>query len=367
MLKLAIAIPHLNQARYLPTALESLRHQAVPLKVAFMDGGSKDDFNAVIDQYSDVISAVDYGPDCGQAEAIRKGLKILDGDIVSWLNADDYYFPHCLERVSEIFSKHPEVDVVYGDAVHVAPDGIFLAPFHGIEQFNPGRLAKSCYICQPACFIRRSAYEEVGGVDGTLDYTMDWDLWCRLAIRKKIFLRVNEPMAAVRYYPGTKTLSGSRRRYAEIWRIQRQYGGVRIPSAWPGFYWFDLYSKKKKKIWEQALFLILQSARLIRKRYKGDIPQSHYGFVKWERNVVGTAKVLFPWYGDEGQRNIIFELRPRNGSFSLGMENYGYECREAKNGRIIWPIPLKRGSVININISCLSSFSWELLGLSWGG
>jgi glycosyltransferase involved in cell wall biosynthesis len=330
-----------------------------------MDGGSRDDFKAVLDRYWDLISAVDYGPDRGQADAIRKGLQMCDGDIVSWLNADDYYFPHCLERVSEIFSTHPKVDVVYGDAVHVEPTGLFLAPFHGIEQFNPERLFRSCYICQPACFVRRRAYEEVGGVDGSLGYTMDWDLWCRLAIKKKIFFQVNEPMAAVRYYPGTKTLSGSKTRYLEIWRIQRQYGGFRMPSAWPGFYWFDLYSKKEKRIWEKAIFLLLQAARLIRKRYKGGRSQSHYGFVKWERNVKGTARVLFPWYGDEGERNILFELRPRTGSFLLGMREEGYEKREAVNGRIVLPIRLKRGYVIDFRISCVSSLSWELLGLSW--
>ena len=76
-----------------------------------------------------MITHLESGPDGGQAAAIKKGKASIPGDIVAWLNADDYYFPSALKKVSSVFEKNPHVDVVYGDAVHVTADGWFFILF----------------------------------------------------------------------------------------------------------------------------------------------------------------------------------------------------------------------------------------------
>jgi glycosyltransferase involved in cell wall biosynthesis len=136
----AIVIPNLNQSRFLPGALESLKHQSVKMDLALMDGGSTDGFDAVADRYRDIITYLRSGPDGGQARAIAAGAEKVSGDFFSWLNADDYYFPEALDKVSAVFETHPEIDVVYGDAVHVKPDGAFMSYFPAIEEFNPKAL-----------------------------------------------------------------------------------------------------------------------------------------------------------------------------------------------------------------------------------
>jgi len=222
MLSFAIVIPNLNQSHYITSALESLRHQSVPLQVAIMDGGSTDNFKTVIEPYTDIITVVNSRPDAGQAAAIREGKNKIEGDIVAWLNADDYYFPNVLDKVASCFEKDPQLDVVYGDAVHVSPEGFFKSYFPAIQEFNQKELIRSNFICQPACFVRRSAYEEVGGVDHRLKYTMDWDLWCRLAQAGATFQYFHNVLAAVRYYPETITLSGSLKRYLEIYCLEKE-------------------------------------------------------------------------------------------------------------------------------------------------
>ena len=213
MLTFAIVIPNLNQSHFLPSALESLRQQSNPFNLALVDGGSTDNFKEVIEPYSDMIGLLQSEPDAGQAAAIRDGLDRIPGNIVAWLNADDYYFPDTLTRVAHYFEKDQEVDVIYGDAVHVSSAGYFLSYFPAIQEFNAIDLTRVNFICQPACFVRRRAYEQAGKVDPALHYTMDWDLWCRLAACGAKFRYVNEVLAAVRYYPATKTLSRTRRRY----------------------------------------------------------------------------------------------------------------------------------------------------------
>jgi glycosyltransferase involved in cell wall biosynthesis len=123
MLSFAIVVPNLNQSHFLGSALESLRHQSSPFKLALMDGGSTDDFRKVIEPYSDIITFLRSESDAGQAAAIRDGADMVSGDIVTWLNADDYYFPGALDRAAASFEKDPELDVVYGDAVHVSSEG----------------------------------------------------------------------------------------------------------------------------------------------------------------------------------------------------------------------------------------------------
>jgi GT2 family glycosyltransferase len=365
VLTFGIAIPHLNQAHFLNTALESLRHQYASLYLAIMDGGSKDHFREVISRYNDIISRISSGQDMGQADAIYRGIDTVEGDIVTWLNADDYYFPHILEKIAGLFAERPEVDIIYGDAVHVKPDGRFLSYFPGIEPFNISRLFRSCYICQPACFVRRRSYDEIGGLDRSLIYTMDWDLWCRLAIEGKRFLRIHEPLAAVRYYPGTKTLSGDKVRYKEIWRIQRIYGGFKIPTAWPGFYWFDLACREKKTFAEKISFSLLQGARLLKKKIKSSRPDLIYGFQRWERRVNGIGVIQFPWYGEKAIREIMLKVESDQEVFLISVADKRSDVFIAKGGEIRIPVHFEKGSRVRFSVSCPSASAWELNALSF--
>ena len=123
MLSFAIVVPNLNQTHFLPDALEGLRYQTSPFELAMTDGGSTDGFDEVVEEYADMITYLRSGPDKGQAFAIREGKNTISWDIVAWLNADDYYFPETFEKVVYRFGNDPKLDVVYGDAIHVSPEG----------------------------------------------------------------------------------------------------------------------------------------------------------------------------------------------------------------------------------------------------
>ena len=266
MLSFAIVVPNLNQSHFLPHGLEGLRYQTSPFELAIMDGGSTDGFDGVVEEYADMITYLRSGPDKGQAFAIREGKNTISGDIVAWLNADDYYFPETLNKVATCFEQHPELDVVYGDAIHVSPEGFFLSYFPAIQEFNANDLTRNCFICQPACFVRRAAYEKIGGIDPTLQYTMDWDLWCRLSNSGAKFCYLHEVLAAVRYYHGTKTLSRDWKRYLEIWRIERKYGHRFFPRSWLGFFLFDLSFTNRKNLVEKYFFVLLNYLRRLKNR-----------------------------------------------------------------------------------------------------
>jgi len=370
MLSFAIVIPNLNQSKFLGTALESLRYQSVPLEIAVMDGGSTDNFREVVEKHSDIITYLRSGLDEGQAAAIREGKDIISGDIVAWLNADDYYFPGALERVAACFEEDPELDVVYGDAVHVCPKGCFLSYFFGIQEFDKKDLTRSCFICQPACFVRRSAYEAVGGIDPTLQYTMDWDLWCRLSSGGAKFKYVRELFAAVRSYSGTKTLSGDWLRYKEIRWIEKEYGNRPLPLSWPGFYLYDLTNKKEKSVTDQACFHFLRLLRRLKKSIKwmGHPRNGAHGpingFYRWSSVVRGACTIRLPWYNKQQWARLRVKVKPAHDDYRIRID--GKLCRHEMNGQglVVAEFPPLKASQREISIECGKKGDWKLLEVS---
>ncbi len=366
----SIAIPNYNQSHFLPSALESLRYQNVPFHLAVMDGGSTDNFNEVLGEYADITTYSRSALDDGQAAAIREGFERVSGDIVSWLNADDYYFPGALDRVAACFEADPNLDVVYGDAIHVKADGLFLSYFPPIQEFNADHLTRTCFICQPACFVRRSAYERVGGVDASLVYTMDWDLWCRLAGAGAKFRYLHEALAAVRYYPGTKTLSGDKKRYLEIWRIERKYGSRLLPWSWVGFYFYDLSFKEHKTVTEKITFNFLKSLRRMKKRLisfrklENSPDVTLYGFHRWEPFVVGKATIRLPWYDKRRLEKILLRVMPDGRNYRTSINGAYQTVTVAKEGQLPIDVPLLDKPFVEISIECLEQQRWTLLDFS---
>lgn len=363
----AIVIPNLNQSHFLPSALESLRHQSVSFQLALMDGGSTDNFAEVLTRYADIVTCSQSTADGGQAAAIGEGLKRVPGEIVSWINADDYYFPGALDRVAALFDADPNLDVVYGDAIHVTEEGLFLSYFPPIQEYDGRALTRTCFICQPACFVRRPAYQRAGGVDPSLVYTMDWDLWCRLARSGAKFRYLPEPLAAVRYYDGTKTLSGSRKRYMEVWRIEREYGGRLLPLSWFGLYLYDLMFKTKKTAGEKAAFAFLQALRYLKKgifrseKTRKNQQRTMYGFHRWEPVVEGGCTIHLPWYDPREWKKIDLRVDPAGRMFEVAVNDLPAERMRAEGGRLLVDLPAPAEPHRRISIRSVDGGRWRLV------
>src|SRR5207247_2446024 len=118
------------------------------------------------------------------ADAINKGFQRSQGDILGWLNADDLYCPGTLKEVALQFETNPELMMIYGDACHIDADGNVLDNYP-VAEYHWENLAFHCFICQPACFFRRSLIEAVGYLDPRLHYALDLDLWVRFGLAQK--------------------------------------------------------------------------------------------------------------------------------------------------------------------------------------
>src|SRR5687768_2251879 len=124
MTRVSIVTPSFNQSSYLEQTILSVLDQDHPdIEYVVIDGASTDQSVEIISKYKDKLAYWVSEKDNGQAEAINKGLAHATGDIVAWLNSDDYYLPGTISAAIKVFEENPDVALVHGDMLAVDEDG----------------------------------------------------------------------------------------------------------------------------------------------------------------------------------------------------------------------------------------------------
>ena len=184
--KISIITPSYNQAEFLEGTILSVLNQNYPnLEYIIIDGGSTDGSIEIIKKYEKYITYWVSESDKGQSDAINRGFKMARGEILAWLNSDDTYLPGALGKAVEFFSTHSYIGMVYGKTYFINERGDVIGNYP-TESFNYNELARSNFFAQPAVFFRREVYFAVGGLDLNLHYTMDYDLWVRIAKKHRV-------------------------------------------------------------------------------------------------------------------------------------------------------------------------------------
>ena len=340
--KISVVTPCLNQADFLPLAIESILAQKYPnLEYIIIDGGSTDGSQEIIKSYE---SHIDYWHSCkdgGQADAINKGFLKVSGDIVAWLNADDLYLPGAFEKAAQCFSTDPKLDLLYGDCVFIDKKGQFIRYFTECEPYNPKRLRNSSdFIMQPTTFFKRNTLFKIGLLDTSLHYTMDWDLWARFAKAGAKVKYLPLVLAANREYSGTKTNSGGIKRLREIFGTNlRNMTGV-WPNAFFSFTAFELY--RKVQCYHPALrFYGCLLAQLISalslNRLSSPKPVPLYGLYPHSHKCTHHPEYFIPYYEREKPRFILIEFslnESRKADIEVGLNGINiYKETIALHGR----------------------------------
>ncbi len=225
-----IVTPSFNQDAFLPEAIESVLSQTYPrIEYIVLDGGSTDGSVEILRRFDGRL-AWESAPDRGQADALVKGFARANGSILGWLNADDVLFPNAVADAVEQFAASPHLALVYGDAVYLDAEGRRLMPARQVGPFDLERLRHgSDYIVQPSAFFRRSAYEAVGGLDPTLHWSMDYDLWLKLARGREVAY-VPRLWSGYRLQNAAKTANGGFARLVEVEALARRHGLGGLPA-----------------------------------------------------------------------------------------------------------------------------------------
>jgi glycosyltransferase involved in cell wall biosynthesis len=213
--RVSIVTPSLNQGQFIEETIRSVLLQGYPnLEYIIIDGGSTDNTVEIIQAYEGWISNWVSEKDRGQSDAINKGWKKSNGDILAWINADDIYCPGAVNAVVERFCEKDDVVLVCGAGQTFDVSGTILLSRKESRRIDPYAMLKQSggVPMQPSVFLRRRVLDEVGHLNTQLHYVMDWEYWIRIGLhyRPEQLEKTNRILSNNREWPETKTNKGWR-------------------------------------------------------------------------------------------------------------------------------------------------------------
>lgn len=236
----SIITPNKNGERFLEQTIRSVliqRDAGVNLEYIVLDGASTDGSLKIINRYRDLIDSVISEPDQGPAAAINKGLRLAQGDILAWLNADDVYHPAALARILSVMDDTPQAALCFGSCRIIDErDREIRHPITRFkESFFPfsSRFIIQCinYISQPAMFFRRRALEQTGPLREDLIAAFDYDFILRLWRHGGAVRVPGPPLADFRWRPDSISGSGFQTQFREELHAAARDAGPLAPQT----------------------------------------------------------------------------------------------------------------------------------------
>ncbi len=152
--KISIITPSFRSSSWLKLCIASVADQAVPREHIVQDAGSDDGTLDWLKHDSRVQAHVEK--DRGMYDAVNRGYRRAQGDLLAYLNCDEQYLPGALAKVVEFFGTHPDVDVVFGDCLVVDARGEYLCERRALTpQLLHTWSASNLAFLTAATFLRR--------------------------------------------------------------------------------------------------------------------------------------------------------------------------------------------------------------------
>ena len=205
--KISIITPSYNQGNFLEETIRSILLQGYPnLEYIIIDGGSTDDSVEIIKKYEPWLTYWVSEKDLGQSHAINKGLKIVTGEIINWINSDDYLEEDSLFLIASEKIKNPDIHA-FQFSLFNEIDGVKRL----FNNWNNVNDEVQCFsdpiITQPSTFYTSLAVSKMGPLNTQLHYVFDYEWWLKflflLGIHKVKVL--STPVATYRIHERTKS------------------------------------------------------------------------------------------------------------------------------------------------------------------
>ncbi len=247
-LKVSVITVAYNSAGTICDTLRSVAAQTHPsVEHLLVDGASSDATMRVVAMHGSHLVRVVSEPDRGIYDAMNKGIRLATGDVVGFINSDDFYpAPDVIARVAAALSADPKLEAVYGDLCYVRQDQPSqIVRYWRSSSFVPGLFARGWCPPHPTLFVRREVFERFGTFDLNYRIAADMELMARLIEVHRIQVRYIPQVLVHMRMGGTtnRSLGNILQQNREIWRALKAH---RLNPSLPSFIRGKLVSRGRQ-------------------------------------------------------------------------------------------------------------------------
>jgi len=234
--KITVVTPSYNQGDFLEQTITSVLGQNYPnLEYFIFDGGSTDQSVEIIKKYKHHLNFWVSQKDGGQSAAINAGFEMATGDILCWLNSDDYYLPNTLHKIGVLMGQKTNT-ILFGNCIHINESKHFSYASNVVKSFANHPLELYDPIIQPSSFWTKDVWARTGGLDADMHYVFDWE-WFIRAKRIGVNFSAEETFYSVyRIHEGHKSATGGDKRFVEVKRCIEKYHSKEMSQAFAELY-----------------------------------------------------------------------------------------------------------------------------------
>lgn len=231
---ISIITPSFNQGKFIARSIESVKKQCgVEIEHIVFDNCSTDSSSVVLAEYAknhgNIKLHLYVEHDKGQTSVINRGFLHAAGDVVCWLNTDEFFYDGVLAKVADYFESNPEVDVLFGDFNYVDSDGNHIKTRIANSYSESMLLYYGCYIPSCSTFIRRRVISTGQLLDEAYRVTMDYEYYVRLAKVGYKFAYFKSVLAGFTLHANNISTTQYVRRLHERRMVLDKYSNLRGP------------------------------------------------------------------------------------------------------------------------------------------
>jgi len=256
--KISILTPSYNQGKYIEENILSVLNQNYPnFEHIIIDGGSTDNTVEILKKYPHLKWVSE--PDEGQSDALNKGLAMATGEIIGWINSDDYYEKNIFNEVAKEFEDE-NVQWVIGNIIN---------KYELINKYYKRKSPKvtyktligpKCVMRQQGTFFRKELVLKAGGWNKDIYMCMDWDLWIRMA-------KISTPKMVDKYWAYFRWHDDQKSSAKNILRQLKEFRKIYKREGVSLFTQYKVYFRSYKSLIKSEIKKILVKLHLIDKKY----------------------------------------------------------------------------------------------------
>ena len=192
----SVILPSWNRADWLKKSIDSVLEQTFrDFELIVVDDASTDSTQEILTSYSGKIRSITFAKNLGVSAARNAAVKNCDSEWIAFLDSDDFWHPHKLQKQIAQTVIRAECPIHFTDEIWIR-NGVRVNPKKKHQKlegwiFKPS--LELCLMSPSTVLLRRELFDVHGLFDETLPICEDYDLWLRLTAQHQVAL-LNEKL-----------------------------------------------------------------------------------------------------------------------------------------------------------------------------